>query len=252
MKTYLIYKITCLVNNKVYIGQAVNKSIEKRFERHVKTSLNLADEFSNKCHLYRAIRKYGPENFIVEQIDSADSQAELNQKEIYWIQKFDSILSGYNCAAGGEGGNTYAGKTAEEMSVIKTKIGLANSGRNNGQSKQIKCKSALTGEEYYFETLTACLKFFKIKNKGVIMDRVNNKINTLWRHEWQFAFEDAEYNEFKDVYYDPSCRNGQKVKLIKDDEILNFNSMHKAAEFLNVSRHAIINESIIKGYKVVC
>lgn len=252
MNTYLIYKITCLVTNKVYIGQVVAKPIAERFERHIKTAFDDNNDFSKRCHLYRAMRKYGADKFIVEQIDSADNQEELNQKEKYWIKKYNSISEGYNCADGGEGGNTYAGISAERLDEIKAKISKSNSGRNNGQSKQIKCKSVKTLEEHYFETLTACLQFFNIKNKGVVMDRVNGKITSLWRHEWQFAFEDADYMDFQDIYYDPSCRKGIKVRLEKNGEVFNFNSIRKAAEFLKVNRRAIINNSIINGYKIIC
>lgn len=252
MNTYLIYKITCLVTNKVYIGQVVNKSIYDRFERHIKTAINDKDEFSQRCHLYRAMRKYGIDNFVIEQIDSADNQEALNQKEKYWIKEYNSIVDGYNCAEGGEGGNTYAGMSEECLTAIKLKISKANTGRNNGQSKQIKCKSIITGEEHHFETLTECLNFFNVRNRGIIMDRVNGKLVTLWRHEWQLAFEDQDYALFEDIYYDPSCRKGRKVKLEKDTEILNFNSMHKAAEFLVVNKNAIINGSIINGYKIIC
>lgn len=82
-KTYIIYKITCLVTNKVYIGQVVNKTIQQRFDRHIKCAFDKNNGFSKRCHLSRAIRKYGKDNFIIEQIDTASSQEELNEKEKY-------------------------------------------------------------------------------------------------------------------------------------------------------------------------
>ena len=77
-----IYKITCKVNNKIYIGQTKN-SIKSRFENHIKNALNN----NLNTHLARAIRKYGKENFIVEQIDSANTSYELTEKEYFWIDK---------------------------------------------------------------------------------------------------------------------------------------------------------------------
>jgi group I intron endonuclease len=73
-----IYKITNKVNNKIYIGQTINK-IEDRFARHIQ------DAISGKLntHFARAIRKYGPENFVYEKIDEANSQKELTEKEYY-------------------------------------------------------------------------------------------------------------------------------------------------------------------------
>ena len=58
--------------------------------------------------------------------------------------------------------------------------------------------------------------------------------------------------DFQDIYYDPSCRKGIKVRLEKNGEVFNFNSIRKAAEFLKVNRRAIINNSIINDYKIIC
>lgn len=61
-----IYKITNLTNNKVYIGQSIN--ILKRFRDHKQ----IAFDKRSHCYdypLYRAIRKYGIENFKFEIIE---------------------------------------------------------------------------------------------------------------------------------------------------------------------------------------
>ena len=77
-----IYKITNLINNKVYIGQVYNKSVEERFKRHCTDKNALKHSYID-----RAIEKYGPENFVVETIDIASDLDELNNKEKYWIKK---------------------------------------------------------------------------------------------------------------------------------------------------------------------
>ena len=53
MNTYLIYKITCLVTNKVYIGQVVAKPMAERFERHIKTAFDDNNDFSKIHQQYR-------------------------------------------------------------------------------------------------------------------------------------------------------------------------------------------------------
>lgn len=70
-----IYKITNIQNNKVYIGQSI-RPINQRFQRHINDALNNILD----THFARAIRKYGKENFIIEEIDIANTQEELNEK----------------------------------------------------------------------------------------------------------------------------------------------------------------------------
>lgn len=245
----IIYKITCIVNNKVYIGQTI-RAMESRFKRH----LNAAEKSVNSTiYFQRAIKKYGRDAFKIEKIDEANTQLELNEKEKYWISFYNSTNSnfGYNSALGGEGGNTYLNKSSKEMDVIKSKISKSNFGRNNGASKQIKCKSTLTGEEHYFNTLTECLNFFHIKNKKTIMSRVNNKCLYLWRHEWMFAFENKEYGNFTDNSL--SKRRGIKVILKKENDIKEFQSKVLAMNFLGYSCRqsgALLNGAIINGWSV--
>ena len=133
----IIYKITNLINNKIYVGQTT-QPLNRRFKQHINNALRASYQL-NKIHLYAAIRHYGAENFCIEQIDSADTRQELNQKEIYWINELQALDNniGYNCAYGGQGNVAYeqlllgaakrAGrKMAEET---KQKISAANKGK---------------------------------------------------------------------------------------------------------------------------
>lgn len=92
MRKY-IYKITNMINNKCYIGQT--KDYKKRFQQH-KTCHS--DSEPNKV-LYKAIKKYGVENFTFEVIDEGENYNEL---EKYWIQYYNSYKHGYNETLGGE------------------------------------------------------------------------------------------------------------------------------------------------------
>lgn len=92
-----IYKIENQINNKIYIGQSVN--IEKRWKNHIVASSNKCDK-GYEYPLYRAIRKYGIENFNFEVIEEC-SREELNDREVYWINYYDSINKGYNQTQGG-------------------------------------------------------------------------------------------------------------------------------------------------------
>jgi len=88
----VIYKITNLINNKIYIGKTINDS---------------PDYYGSGVIIKHSINKYGIENFEKEIIDNAESVEELNEKEIYWISFFDStnLEIGYNIGKGGDGGD---------------------------------------------------------------------------------------------------------------------------------------------------
>ena len=94
-----LYEIKNIINNKRYIGRTCNPDTRKK--RHFR------ELEKNKHHcifLQRAFNKYGKDNFIIEEIDNANSQDELNNKEQYWIQYYNSVLpNGYNCDLGGSG-----------------------------------------------------------------------------------------------------------------------------------------------------
>lgn len=94
-----IYLITNLINGKQYIGQSVN--IYHRWICHQ----NPRDIENTPINL--AIKKYGKNNFKFEIIENC-LQKELNEKEIYWIKYYNTLVpNGYNIRQGGEQGLLY-------------------------------------------------------------------------------------------------------------------------------------------------
>lgn len=91
-----IYKITNLVNGKMYIGQSVDP--ERRFNSHKSRARN--SSFSSSQVLYHAINKYGEDNFNMEIIEWAEN---YNQREKQLIKRYNTLSPyGYNIAKGGE------------------------------------------------------------------------------------------------------------------------------------------------------
>ena len=183
-----IYKITNIQNNKVYIGQTI-RPIKDRFHRHITDAMNNILD----THFARAIRKYGPKNFTIEQIDCAETQSELNSKEQYWIQYYNSIECGYNetDAISKCGGNTYQSKTPEEMEIIKDKIRQTKLGNKNPMAKKIKRINIETNEIDIFDTVISCAQACGInKGKTSITERLNGKRNTPFKKKWLFEYYD--------------------------------------------------------------
>lgn len=95
-----IYCITNKINNKKYIG-LTTKTIEHRWKEHIAAANST--QSSKDFALHRAIRKYGIDNFIVEEIDTAKTEEELKYKESYYIGKYNTFGSnGYNMTYGGD------------------------------------------------------------------------------------------------------------------------------------------------------
>lgn len=94
-----IYKITNQINEKIYIGLSTN--CIRRWWDHYSKSYNSSKKDDIEKPLYRAMRKYGRENFSFEIIEECEEE-KLSEREIYWIDFYDSYEDGYNATRGGD------------------------------------------------------------------------------------------------------------------------------------------------------
>ena len=113
-----IYKITNLLNNKVYIGQSIN--ILKRWTSHSTEYSNPNSKAYNYA-LYRAIRKYGINNFSFQIVEICDS-TQLDELEKHYIELFNSFKNGYNENKGGQNIYGHPKLTEEQVLEIKKKL----------------------------------------------------------------------------------------------------------------------------------
>ena len=154
--------------------------------------------------MYKAILKYGAENFTVEQIDIACSQDELNKKEIYWIKYFDSANKdkGYNLSLGGCIGNFneevrqkqreaqlgsknsmygkhHSAKTKTLFSIQRKGVRIGN---KNPNAKKVKCLE--TGE--IFDTLNDACKKLNV-NITSLSSCLKGRLNRAGGYHWEYA-----------------------------------------------------------------
>lgn len=90
-----IYKITNIITDQCYIGQSLN--IYKRWCDHCKAGLGIDTPVGNK--LYQSIQKTGLQNFTFELLCQCPKE-ELDQKEKYFIELYQSDLYGFNGTKG--------------------------------------------------------------------------------------------------------------------------------------------------------
>ena len=199
----IIYSIENKINNKKYIGQTT-RTLESRVAEHFK---NCKYDYLQYKVLYQAINKYGKENFISYELDEADTQEELDEKESYWIKYFDSYRKGgYNMTVGGQvekknhADEDISNKLSENLggrpfliydmkgnfirettsqTVYAEELGCCNQSINNclrGIKSQVKGKILIFKDEFTEEKLKEKINSRRKFQDFVVFDKEDNFI----------------------------------------------------------------------------
>lgn len=210
-----IYITTNMINGKRYIGQ-------KKFDKYWNGYLG------SGRHLKNAIKKYGEENFVRDIVFIAYSKENLDKLEIEFINNYGAINNEnfYNIAKGGEGGNTYAGKSKEELKRIGKKISIANKGKLSGKNHPLY-GTHRAGEEngMYGKHHSKCTRLkMSMDRKGKYAGMNNNfygKQHTIETRKLLSKLTSRENNP-----------KAKKVKCVTTGKV--FNCMMDGAEYYNI------------------
>lgn len=104
-KTVVVYKITCLVNGKCYIG-ITQRNLAKRWQAHI----NSAEKRNFQTALAKALRKHGKESFTIQAlcvVNARSTACLIEQRMIFVLNTI--VPFGYNMTKGGDGGATRTG-----------------------------------------------------------------------------------------------------------------------------------------------
>ena len=202
----VVYLIKNLINNKVYVGKT-EKSIKERWLRHVNDSRK---QWLDRP-LYNDFRKYGLDAFVLEVIEECDDEFG-DERERYWIEKYDSFNNGYNLTLGGPGKSVcdydlvlalykqgygvkaIARKTGYDHSTINRILELfgINSEMRIQHGKEVLQKSvvqidAITCEVIReFPSLQEACAFLGKQSSGHIPDVCNGKRKTAYGYKWAY------------------------------------------------------------------
>jgi group I intron endonuclease len=99
----IVYKVTNLVNGKVYIGYTT-KTLDQRIKAHLRKANCLTQKHHTQAFKL-ALRKYGKECFLWEELVTCSTKEEACEKEKHFISEYNCVVPlGYNMTLGGEGG----------------------------------------------------------------------------------------------------------------------------------------------------
>lgn len=135
-----IYKITS-PSGLIYIGQTIN--FNKRMSGYKKRGAKSQTALNN------SLNKYGIDNHIIEILEEVDVN-DLFEKEIFYINKFDSVKNGLNIHKGGKGGRTWqdSDKREDVINLLKQRKGNLNPnfGNHFKHSEETKEKMRLNNK----------------------------------------------------------------------------------------------------------
>lgn len=165
-----IYKITNVINEKVYIGQTI-QTLTKRWWGHWSEHCRACPKLKN------SIRKYGKENFTIEIIDTANLIQDLNKKEEFWIKHFNSVEFGYNLQAGG-GNRLHLPESIRKMEENNTKRReIVRISLKDGTIKEYNKISDVILDGFDRSNVSLCLNGKKEKYLGYVWKFKSKKYN---------------------------------------------------------------------------
>lgn len=259
MKIVGIYKITNLIDGKIYIGQTVN--YKKRKTSHL-TSLKNGKHHNE--HLQRAFEKYGENSFKIKLIKECTIE-ELDKLEKYYINELDACNhdKGYNMMYGGQAFRKFTKQVRQKMSEVgkgrkfteehKKRIGLAQKGRVISRQSIEKAKETRKKLKVHCGEKNPNALISDSVAKQIIMDLIEGTPvkNIAENHQ---VSNDVVYNIMYNktyIHIMPDVREELKTRtsILQENKIesaiemyLSGNSQNKIAKELNISRNTLRKE----------
>jgi group I intron endonuclease len=200
-------------NFKIYIGRT--KNIDKRMKKH-KEATNY--NFKKSKKLYNCLRKYGWDNLNIITLEDKLTKEESYEREIDWIEAFDSFHNGLNSTPGGE----YVG-----------------CGADNHQAKAVVLKNIDTKEEFEFDWIGSAAQCLSV-HEARLWSNLSGRIRQIYNHDYSSRFV-AQYKsniQPWDLNISPKLR-GIVVKDIDTKEEFQFDSIPIASKILNIHEDSI-------------
>jgi len=250
---FYVYKITNIINNKIYIGQTIT-TIKKRWDSHIRASC--LDKPTMLISL--AIKKFGLEYFSIEEIDRSKNINDINIKEIYWINFYNSRHNdiGYNVSRGG--GNSINKKKYQLVSknqVYKIRFELSKGHHSFNDISNIlnidyDTVRAIYHNQYCIDKNYIKQNYDKILKKG--LKQRSDMSRGLRSYKSKFSYQDI-VNIRSYFYYEKlSCDKLSKIYNVSNNTILDLIRLKSYADIpapysLKKIKEIILNNKSING-----
>lgn len=261
-----IYKITNLINGKIYIGQTNNP--KRREREHFSLAPSILEDNNGKI-LYNALLKYGPQNFSFEIIE--DKCENYNEKEKFWIKTLNTLTPfGYNMTEGGEAPPIFRGEQhpmathfLDEVNKIRNLLANTNLSileiaqqTNYSDSSIRRINSGLL---WYDENIVYPIRientalFKKERMENIVYDLLNSNLTqkeiadkynvsrttiTAINRGQNFHQDDIDYPIRKQ---DRHSKPIQMIDYLTGKTFLEFSSAAEAGRYLNLPKRAGTN-----------
>lgn len=207
-------------------------------------------------HFYKALRKYGVENFTFQIIELC-RQDELNEREIYWIKYYDSFNNGYNQTIGGENVikidreefiNYYINECPTVMDIMEhfkicretvtrivNELELQPNWRISENEKEDICNKYLNEKD---SSITSLAKEFNRDPETIsrILHNNNISIRNSKTHKHDYYVYDCNTNELLFVLYQSTM--GKLCEELVNKDVINGNIPKSSTIWNHINRNS--------------
>ena len=187
-KNYCIYMHKNKINSKIYIGQSCNLNVRWH-----------PISYKDCSYFYNAIQKYGWDNFEHIILEDSLSIEEADQKEKYYIEKYNTLNRdyGYNLKSGGNNSYVLSTETRQKIKKSNQQFFLKHqevfSDRLAKMHEKAKKKVICLNTNDIFESQLLAAKWAGLKNSAPISRCCAGERKTAGKHpqtgerlQWSF------------------------------------------------------------------
>jgi len=236
-----IYLITNSVTGSQYVGKSVN--IHRRVLQHF-CQLNSGNHYNT--YLQRAWDKYGNGAFDVSVLELCD-KSELDNKEVMYIEKYDTYHNGYNLTLVGDGGHgvIVSDETRQKLRLARSATWRSVVLLNTGDVFECVADAA---RQYHTDSSSITMCCNHIRRYAGVFD--NQKLVWSYYDDYiKFSKDDIRTLILQAEIQNKGgyCEQAKGVVLLNTGEV--FDCVTTAAEHFSISPSQISRVCVGKGLR---